>query len=154
MAIKFQLDTHAVAYPTKVLAMYGGKHIYNIELNSDTDNGMFIAKGDFVELDHYKEATATTLTAKVLGKAANGNWYVEITADTDALFVYEEPLISEEYSKTFEKESNFYNAKGAVVRAYELAKGDVVEISADGFDGTPVADAEITAISGKKAKIA
>lgn len=153
MSVKFAIDQHIVAYPSKVLARNGGRHIYNIQLSTDTDNGMFIGKGDFVELDLYKEATVATISAKVLGKAANGHYYVEILADTDALFVYQEPLIAEEYSKTFEKESNFYNAKGDVVRAYELAKGDVVEISADGFDGTPTAGATISAIAAKKLKI-
>lgn len=153
MSIRYTFEKHVVAYPTKVLAMYGGKHIYNIELSSETDNGMFVAKGDFVELDHYKEATAATITATVLGKGGNGGWYVEITDDTDALFVYEEPLIAEEYTNDFKKESNFYNEKGAVVRAYELAKGDVVEISAEGFDGAPTAGAKITAIAAKKLKI-
>lgn len=154
MAIKYTFDTHAIAFPSKTLASKGGRHIYNIQLTTDTDNGNFVGKGDFVELDLYKEATVATISAKIVGKAANGHFYVEITADTDALFVYQEPLIAEEYSNTFKAERNFYNAKGDVVRAYELAKGDVVEISAEGFDGTPVVGTEITAISDKKLKIA
>lgn len=154
MAIKYAFDTHVVAFPSKVIASKGGKHIYNIQLATDTDNGNFIGKGDFVELDLYKEATVATISAKIVGKATNGHYYVEITADTDALFVYQEPLIAEEYSNAFKKESNFYNAKGDVVRAYELAKGDVVEVSAEAFDGTPTVGTEITAISDKKLKIA
>ena len=32
-------------------------------------------------------------------------------------------------------ESNFFNAKGDIMRAYELYKGDVFELSAEGFEG-------------------
>lgn len=46
---------HAVAFPSKVLARDGGKHIYNIQLaeaaSAYVDNGWFVGKGEFVELD-------------------------------------------------------------------------------------------------------
>ena len=59
MAIKYTIETHAVAFPSKLIAQNGGEHIYNIELTSDTDNGNLVAKGDFVGLDLYKEGAVT-----------------------------------------------------------------------------------------------
>jgi hypothetical protein len=128
--IQVSIAKHAVAFPSKVLARDGGKHIYNIQLaeaaSAYVDNGWFV------------------------GKANNGNFYVEVVTPGDALFVYQVPMIEETYSNTFKKESNYTNAPTQVVRAYELAVGDVVEISADGFSGDiAVKDGvELKAISG------
>ena len=167
--IKYAIDQHAVAFPSKVLASNGGKHIYNITLTEDVDNGWFIGKKQaWEELDRYEEAAPTSISGVVQGKAANGNYYVEITAEpVNAYFVYQVPMIEEEYNKAFQKESNFYNAgprtmtngvavPGDTVRAYELAVGDVIEISADGFSTEPSkADGTVTvtlqAIAGKTA---
>lgn len=148
--INIAITQHTVAYPTKVLAREGGKHIYNIRLDlSDVDNGNFVAKGDFIELDLYKQAAATKFEGKVVAQAVNGNYYVEVVDPGDALFVYNPAIIEEEYSTKFTAESNFYNGKGEVVRGYELAVGDIVEISADGFDAVPTVGADVT-LSGLK----
>ena len=137
--IQVNIAKHAVAFPSKVLARDGGKHIYNIQLaeasDKFVDNGWFVGKGDFVELDLYKAVAPTTFDGKVVGIAANGNYYVEVVDPGDALFVYQVPMIEETYNNTFKKESNYTNAPTQVVRSYELAVGDIVEISADGFDG-------------------
>ena len=137
--IQVNIAKHAVAFPSKVLASKGGKHIYNIQLaeasDKFVDNGWFVGKGDFVELDLYKAVAPTTFDGKVVGIAANGNYYVEVVDPGDALFVYQVPMIEETYNNTFKKESNYTNAPTQVVRSYELAVGDIVEISADGFDG-------------------
>lgn len=151
MAIKYQIEKHASAYPTKVLASNGGKHIYNIILSTDTDNGNLIAKGAYAdELDLYKEGAATTFTGTIIDVAANGNFYVEVTNPGDSLFVYNVPLIEEEYAEKFLAETNFYNIAGTVVRAYELAVGDIVEVSKDGFSGTPTKGASVTGVTTKK----
>ena len=137
--IQVNIAKHAVAFPSKVLASKGGKHIYNIQLaeasDKFVDNGWFVGKGDFVELDLYKAVAPTSFEGTVVGVAANGNYYVEVKSAENALFVYQVPMIEETYSNTFKKESNYTNAPTQVVRAYELAVGDVVEISADGFSG-------------------
>lgn len=153
--IRYAIEKHTVANVTKALAKNGGKHIYNILLSTDTDNGFFVAKGDAIELDLYKEAAATTFTGKVLPfKAANGNYYVEVIDPGDALFVCNPALIEEEYNRDFQKESNYFNAAGEIVRAYELAKGDILEISAEGFSGVLATGASVSGITGKKATIA
>ena len=76
--IQVNIAKHAVAFPSKVLASKGGKHIYNIQLaeasDKFVDNGWFGGKGDFVELDLYKAKAPTTFDGKVVGIAANGNY--------------------------------------------------------------------------------
>lgn len=82
--------------------------------------------------------------------AANGNYYVEVVDPGDALFVYQVPMIEETYSNEFKKESNYTNAPTQVVRTYELAKGDIIEVSAEGFaEKVAVKDTvELKAITG------
>ena len=152
--IQVNIAKHAVAFPSKTLASLGGKHIYNIQLaeasDKFVDNGWFVGKGDFVELDLYKAVAPTTFDGKVVGVAANGNFYVEVKSAENALFVYQVPMIEETYNNTFKKESNYTNAPTQVVRSYELAVGDIVEISADGFDGAVAVkdEVELKAVAG------
>lgn len=135
--IQFNIAKHIVAFPSKTLASNGGKHLFNIQLEEAADkcvdNGLFVGKGEFVELDLYKAVAPTTFEGKVLGKAPNGNFYVEVVDPGDALFIYQVPMIEETYNNEFKKESNYTNAPTQVVRAYELAVGDVIELSEDGF---------------------
>ena len=114
------------------------------------DNGWFVGKGDFIELDLYKAAAPTSFEGTVVGVAANGNFYVEVKSAENALFVYQVPMIEETYNNNFKKESNYTNAPTQVVRSYELAVGDIVEISADGFDGAVAVNdsVELKAITG------
>lgn len=158
MAVKFTIDKHATAFPTKVLARNGGMHIYNILLDKDMDNGTFVGRGDFVDIDEYKAGTVPKgFELTVRTQMENGEWYVELTkapTDGELIFIYQKPVIAEDYDSRFKDEANFYNAKGDVVRGYTLALGDAVLISEAGFDGTPAADAKITAVSvDGKAKI-
>ena len=153
MAIKYEISKHAVAFPSKLLAQNGGKHIYNIELATDTDNGNLVSKGSFIDLDTYKEATATTFEGVIQKKAANGNWYVEVVNPGDSLFVYMQAFIAEDWTNKWKKESNFYNAANEIVRGYELAVGDVFEVSAEGFTGTPEAGKTVS-VEDKKLVVA
>ena len=152
--IQMTIAKHAVAFPSKVLARDGGKHIYNIQLaeaaDKFVDNGWFVSKDKFIELDLYKAKAPTSFEGKVVGIAPNGNYYVEVVTPGDALFVYQVPMIEETYNNTFKKESNYTNAPTQVVRSYELAVGDIVEISADGFDGAVEVkdEVELKAIAG------
>lgn len=153
MAIKYNIEKHAVAFPSKLIAQNGGEHIYNIELATDTDNGNFVARGEFMDIDLYAEAEVTSFEGVIQKQAANGNWYVEVVEPGDALFVYMQAFIAEEWTNKFKAEHNFYNAAGDVVRGYGLHKGDVMEISAEGFDGEPVAGASVS-VAGKKLVVA
>lgn len=153
MAIKFSIEKHAVAYPSMMLATNGGKHIYSVELDKDTDNGQIVAKDAWKGQQYYGVKDSTGVEAVVLEQAANGNWYVEITKPADGLFIYQVPMIEEEYTKEFQKESNFYNLKGDIVRAYEMAVGDIVEVSEGGFDVKPEAGKVLT-VENRKFKVA
>lgn len=129
--ISYSIATFPTGFPTKVLARDGGKHIYNITLAEQTPNGVFCGKGAFAELDRYAEAAAGSVTGKIVGKAANSNFYVEITAcDEGTLFISQVPMIEETWTKNFSKEENFVNANGSTVRAYQLAPGDIIELNA------------------------
>lgn len=153
MAIKYALEQFPVAFPSKVIARDGGAHMYSLQHTDDLWNGAVVAKGDYVSLDLYKSKDATAINAKVVDQAANGNFYVEITADapaSSALIVYNPPVIEEEYNRSFQKESNFYIPKEMEARAYAVREGDIWELSADAFTGTPNIGDTITAVTGKK----
>ena len=140
MASNFQkfmatAEKHAVAGSSKLKATIAG-HIYNIQIEEDLDNGSIVAKGDYIKPETYKAKDSTGFAGVVLDKAANGNWYVEVKSPGDAL----------------KHESNFYNANGDIVRAYELYVGDVFEVSSEGFSGTPTKGATVT-VADKKLTI-
>lgn len=150
MAIDMTIGgTHAVAFPSRVVAGYGGGHIYDILLTSDADNGNIVGRGDYIKLGTYKETTPTSFAGKIVEQATNGNWYVEVTADTDALFVYM-PEISPYETRQLRSAKVFYNASGDTVKGYSLQIGDIVEVSSEGFIGAPKVGKSISAISSKK----
>ncbi len=149
MAIDLAIGKHAMSGVSKLLATSGGAHIYNVVLSSDADNGNLIARGAATTFDQYAEATATSFKGIVQWKAANGNFYVEVTEATDALLVYNVPMSPYDEPK-LKSEKIFYNAKGEVVRAHELKVGDIFELSVEGFNGTPTVGASVTGVSNKK----
>ena len=152
MAIDITKGSHAVAFPSKLLAQNGGKHIYNVKLSTAADNGCIIARGDWEDFDRYAEAAPTSFAAIVQEQASNGNWYVEVVTPSDALLVYQVP-ISPYSTKEFRDDSLFYNAAGDTVRAYELAVGDIFEVSDAAFSATgatPKVGSTISSIASKK----
>lgn len=148
MAIRYAIESHAWGAPAKVKSAIAG-HIYNVQISEDYDNTNFLAKDAWLDFDLYSDKAATGFSGIVREQAANGNYYVEVVNPGDALFVYNVPIIEEEWTNNFKKESNFFNAAGDVVRAYELATGDILEISEAGFTAAPTIGATV-AVSGKK----
>lgn len=138
MATKFMnFDTkYPVAGSSKLKATTAG-HIYNIKVSDATlHNGAIVKKGELEtgSLEVYKQAAASTeFRCKVIGQAANGNYYVEVTVTNGDLLVLQTPLIYENYTTRCQHESNFVNEKNDIVRAYELYVGDVFELSVEGF---------------------
>lgn len=131
MAVRYNIQKFPIGFVSKALAQDGGKHTYNVTVTEDTPNGVFIGRGAYVELDHYVEAAAGSVTGKIQGKAANGNYYVEIdTCDEDTLFVASDPVIAQEWTNEWQKEENFVNGANTEVRAYQLAHGDMIELNA------------------------
>ena len=145
-------NKHAVAESTNLKATIVG-NIGNIKATNDIDNGCIVKRGDYVAPEYYAEAAATEFTGKIIEKAANGNFRVEVTAvgELEGL-VLSVPLIYEEYTTRMQEESNFYNAKGDLLRVYQLYVGDVFTLSAEGFDGTPEVGKTVSVVS-KKVKV-
>ena len=154
MATSFiNFDTkHAVAESTKLKATQIG-NIWNVEAKDAIDNGRIVKKGKYLRPEVYQEDTATTFAGKIIEKAANGAYRVEVTAIGEGEgLVLSVPLIYEEYTTKMQEESNFFNAKGDILRVYELYVGDVFTLSADGFDGVPEVNKTVS-VSDKKVKV-
>lgn len=143
---------HAIAGSSKLRSTHGGGHIYNILIEEDLDNGSVVAKGDYVKPEVYKAKDSTGFAGKIVDVAANGNFYVEVEDPGDAVLLLQVPMIYEEYTTAMQHESNFYNANGDIVRGYELYKGDIFELSKEGFTGTPQKGKAVT-IENKKVKV-
>lgn len=143
---------HAVCGLTKLSATKYGKHIFNIKIEADLDNGSIVAMGDLVAgtLDTYVAKDSTGFSGVVDGKAANGNYYVRVVDPGDALLLHNPELIYEEYTTAMQHASNFFNAKGDIVRGFQLEVGDVFELSAEGFVAEPTVGATVTVDSTKK----
>lgn len=130
---------HAVCGTTKLSATKYGRHIFNIKIEADLDNGSIVAMGDLVAgtLDTYVAKASTGFAGIVEGKAANGNFYVRVTEPGDAILLHNPELIYENYTTAMQHASNFYNAAGDIVRGYQLEVGDVFELSVEGFVAEP-----------------
>lgn len=156
MAVDISYGIHGYAFPSKLLAQNGGKHIYNIKIAENRDNGSLCAKGDFIELDYYeeKEANAGDFEAYVrVASERAGCWFVEVEEPSDALLLIAVPVNPYKgVTRTLGQERLFYNAAGDNVRAYELGHGDVFEISEDMIEGDVVEGAKLT-IANYKLKV-
>ena len=142
-------NKHIVAFPSKIAAASGSPHQWNILLSANADNGTLCTLGNYVPYDNFAQgAVPTGFTGKILEKAANGNWYVQVTNAAKAIFLYNSP-VSEYGEKLFQGEELYYNEKDSVVRGYSLIDTDIFEISENGFDGTPAANKAVTYSNGK-----
>jgi len=147
------MTKHAICFPSKVLAGNMGAHIFNVTLSTAADNGNIIGRGNWNSFDNYSEAACPNgFAAKIVDKAANGHWYVEVTAvpaSGEALLVYNSPIIPYETPRELADLSNFWNDKDEVVKAYTLTVGDIFEVSDEAFTGTPVKGKTLTVASKK-----
>lgn len=143
--------THAMAFPSNVLAQKAGEHIYHVKLASNTDNGNLIAIGDYVDLDYFEEATVSSFAGEIVKKMPNGNWLVLVTTPGDACLVYQKPLTPYESPAALKSEKAMFNKKDDIVRAYGLHKHDRFEVSEEAFSGDdPEVGATISSVSSKK----
>lgn len=104
---------HVVAESSRLKATTAG-HIYDLEMIKDTDNGTIVAIGEHVEGQVYKAKDYV----------AGDKPYLVLTTP-----------IAYNGRKGCTDEKYFYNAKGELARAYELAEGDIYTLSADAFTG-------------------
>lgn len=142
---------HAIAGSSKLKATQCG-HIYNIVAAADIDNGCIVGKGDYISPEKYAEGTATTFTGVIIDKAANGNWYIEVSTAANAYLVLSVPLCYYENPSILGEEKYFYNAKDDIMRCYELCPGDIFELSPEGIAGTPAKAAAVT-VTAKKVTV-
>lgn len=142
--------THNEAFPSKLLAASGGGHIYDIQLTADHDNGVLVGRGNYIKLGTYQETTAPNTFAGIIREqAANGNWYVEVTAATEALWILMPEISPYEAIPETVNPKAWVNKAGDTVKGYSLTKGDIFEMSAEGFTGIPAINKSVTFASGK-----
>lgn len=136
---------HAVAGSTRLAATkaFGALGTFDIKLSKDLDNGCIIGKGALVAGQVYAMASATSFAGKIIDKASNGNWLVEVTTASNAYLLLTSPETPYDFTTAMGAESTFYNAKDSIGRAYKLQVGDVFELSEEGFDGTPTKNATV-----------
>lgn len=149
MAIRFNIEnTHAVVFPSKLVAGQGGEHIVNIQLTKEHDNGNIVSVGEWVDFDRYAEAAAPQAFEGIIrtkGTETKNSWYVEVVTPADAVLIDEVEEFTNTYDQRFTDKHNWYNPKGATVRGYILHKYDIFELSEEGFDGTPAEGSTVTA---------
>ena len=143
---------HIIAFPSFVasaMGQYG--HIINLIMQSNQDNGVLAAKGNYVSFEQYEmAAVADNKVEGVIREAsAEGGWYVEFTKlDGQYFFVYNSP-ISPYPESELREEGLFYNAIGDVTQGMELHLGDIVSLSDAAFTGTAQAGKTVKYSAGK-----
>ena len=115
---QFKYGGHGVAESTLMLATMSGGHFYNmVHETDDIDNGSVLQNPtpEKWTVNDCFEATKAAVTDKIV-------------------LVLQAPKIYPEYTKLMQDESNFYNAAGEIMRAYEVYEGDRFSLNKDAFD--------------------
>ena len=144
---------HTVVESTNLLATHWGKHIRNLRVPDDKDtldNGVIVARGlyaDDDEDDVYPMDFAGAVFEGIIegqdymkeSTAADLGWVVccETVEDGKSYLVLQTPFSYLENPAIAKDEAMFYNVKGDVVRAYQLAYDDRFTISDEGFTVAP-----------------
>lgn len=108
----------AIVRLDKVQAIYGG-NLESVTFTADTKNGVVFALGalETGETDLHKAVAFTDVT-------------------TEEVILHASPEVN--YDPRKQGLKDFVLEKGQAGRGYHLTAGDVVTITEDGFDGTPV----------------
>ena len=133
MAYSITVAKHNVAFPSKIRSG-GDGHTLNIFVNADTDNGVVGSVGAWKDFDRYNFTAGNTSFVGKLHAAANGNWYVEVTAidvEDPPVFLYNSPIIEDE--RYADRPDIFFNKQGDTVKGYILELFDVFEESEEIF---------------------
>ena len=120
---------HIVCESTNILSSnFGGGHIYSIAISEDMDNGLLVARADYVAEEYEDEV-----------------WNMkEYAAGDEPLLLLNPPLLPMTELRGYNTEDRFYNAKGDRVRAYTLRVGDRITLSEAAFDAAPEAKKYVT----------
>ena len=113
---------HIVAESTNILSThFGGGHIYSIAIDEDMDNGLLVARSEYVA-DEYEDEV----------------WKAKkYAAGDEPLLLLNPPLLQMTELRGYNTEDRFYNAKGDRVRAYTLRVGDRITLSEVAFETAP-----------------
>ena len=112
---------HIVAESTNILSTnFGGGHIYSIEIQEDMDNGLLVARDEYVSNQYEDEVWKAKAYA----------------AGDEPLLLLNPPLLPMTELRGYNTEDRFYNAKGDRVRAYTLRVGDRFSLSEVAFGET------------------
>lgn len=133
MAIKYTIKKFAKAFPSNALAGKYGEHLVNLVSEKDMQNGMVVARNEWQGMQYYDVKAATGVKAQIVEIAANGDYYLDIIDAGDGIFVYETPMIEEQYNDIFQNESNFYIPAGTRFRGYRMHEIDLYEVSKEAF---------------------
>lgn len=120
---------HIVCESTNILSTnFGGGHIYSVAVSEDMDNGLLVARAEYVAEEYEDEV-----------------WNMkEYAAGDEALLLLNPPLLPLTELRGYAIEERFYNAKGDRVRAYTLRVGDRITLSENAFDTAPAAKQYVT----------
>lgn len=120
---------HIVCESTNILSSnFGGGHIYSIAISEDMDNGLLVARADYVAEEYEDEV-----------------WNMkEYAAGDEPLLLLNPPLLPMTELRGYNTEDRFYNAAGDRVRAYTLRVGDRITLSEAAFDAAPEAKKYVT----------
>ena len=105
---------HGVAESTLLKATKVGHHYNLVNESKDIDNGSVAVIGDRKRADVFE--------AKVPAKGDK------------IVLILTAPKIYQEYETRMQEESNFYNGKGEVMRAYEIQDTDRFTLSTEAFN--------------------
>ena len=129
MAQDYINANHIICESTNILSTnFGGGHIYSIAVSEDMDNGLLVARAEYVAEEYEDEV-----------------WNMkEYAAGDEALLLLNPPLLPMTELRGYATEDRFYNAKGDRVRAYTLRIGDRITLSENAFDAAPEAKQYVT----------
>lgn len=120
---------HIICESTNILSTnFGGGHIYSVAIADDMDNGLLVARAEYVNEEYEDEVW-------------NAKAYA---AGDEALLLLNPPLLTMTELRGYATEDRFYNAAGDRVRAYTLRVGDRITLSENAFDVAPAVKQYVT----------
>lgn len=126
---------HIICESTNILSTnFGGGHIYSIEVQEDMDNGLLVARDEYVDNQYEDEVWKAKAYA----------------AGDEPLLLLNPPLLPMTELRGYASEDRFYNKEGDRVRAYTLRLGDRFSLSEVAFDVAPEAKQYVTYNAGEK----
>ena len=129
MAQDIMNANHIVAESTNILSTnFGGGHIYSIAIEEDMDNGLLVARSEYVAEEYEDEVWKAKAYA----------------AGDEPLLLLNPPTMPMTELRGYATEDRFYNAAGDRVRAYTLRVGDRISLSEVAFDAAPKAKQYVT----------